>query len=81
MDQYGAARRLARRASGRGVTVAEIINLRTARKAARRKADERQAEANRAKFGRTKGEKARDRIEADRLARTVDGARIDREGE
>jgi hypothetical protein len=37
--------------------VADIINLRQARKAARRKQDEASAAANRAKFGRTKAER------------------------
>ncbi|HEX7873862.1 MAG TPA: DUF4169 family protein [Sphingobium sp.] len=59
--------------------MAEIINLRLARKAHKRAADARQADTNRAKFGRTKGEKERDRIEAERQARLIDGAK--REGE
>ncbi len=37
--------------------MADIINLRQARKAARRKQDEASAAANRAKFGRTKAER------------------------
>ncbi|CAN5163955.1 hypothetical protein BH10PSE13_BH10PSE13_02360 [soil metagenome] len=61
--------------------MAEIINLRQARKAAKRTADARIADANRAKFGRTKTEKARDRSEAERFARAVEGAKIEREAD
>ena len=57
--------------------MAEIVNLRLARKA-RRRADAAQAAAeNRARFSRGKAERARDAAEAQRLARTVDGARRD----
>lgn len=52
-----------------------VVNLRQARKARLRVEKETIAQANRAKFGRTKGEKARDKAEAERTARTVDGAR------
>lgn len=52
-----------------------VDNLRQARKARLRVEKETIAQANRAKFGRTKGEKARDKAEAERAARTVDGAR------
>jgi hypothetical protein len=55
--------------------MAEIVNLRLARKAKQRVEAERQAAANRSKHGETKGEKVRRKQEADRLARTVDGAR------
>lgn len=61
--------------------MAEIVNLRQARKAAKRAADARTAETNRAKFGRTKAEKARDRTEAGRLARAMEGAKIEREAD
>lgn len=54
--------------------MAEIINLRSARKAKAKAEDTRQAQANRAKFGRTKAEKLRDQAEADRAARAIDGA-------
>ncbi len=54
--------------------MAEIINLRQARKARKRADDALQADQNRAKFGRTRAEKDRDRIEAERLSRSVDGA-------
>lgn len=52
-----------------------VVNLRQARKARLRVEKETIAQANRAKFGRTRGEKARDKAEAERAARTVDGAR------
>jgi hypothetical protein len=55
--------------------VAEIVNLRLARKARQREEAERQAAANRAKHGESKGEKLRRRQEIDRHSRTVDGAR------
>ncbi len=54
--------------------MAEIINLRSARKAKAKAEDTRQAQANRAKFGRTKAEKLRDQAEDDRAARAIDGA-------
>ncbi len=60
--------------------MADIINLRLARKAAKRTASERQAETNRAKFGRSRSEEERDRIEAERQARLIDGARLDSSG-
>ena len=66
-------------ASGRvpryGRAMAEIVNLRLARKARQRSQAAQDAAENRARFGRTKGERARDAVEAERLARTVDGAR------
>lgn len=52
-----------------------VVNLRQARKARLRVEKETIAQANRAKFGRTRGEKARDKAEAERASRTVDGAR------
>lgn len=55
--------------------MAEIVNLRLARKAKARAAQQTEAQANRAKFGRTRAEKTRDRIEAERTARLLDGAR------
>ncbi|CAH0497241.1 DUF4169 family protein [Novosphingobium sp. CECT 9465] len=54
--------------------MAEIVNLRSVRKAKARTAQENEAQANRAKFGRTKAEKARDKIEAARATRKIDGA-------
>jgi hypothetical protein len=55
--------------------MAEIVNLRLVRKAHQRSQAAQDAAENRARFGRTKGERARDAVEAERLARTVDGAR------
>lgn len=59
--------------------MAEIINLRQARKARARDAKQAEAANNRASFGRTKGEKARQRAEAERAARLLEGARRDPE--
>jgi hypothetical protein len=57
--------------------MAEIINLRLVRKARKRSQGEQAAQENRAKFGRTKGEKARDQLEATRLAQQIEGAKRD----
>lgn len=59
--------------------MAEIVNLRQARKAKKRAAGDEAAAANRARFGRTKGEKLAQEAEADRQVRLLDGARRDRE--
>jgi len=58
--------------------MAEIVNLRSVRKAKARATHEAEAQANRAKFGRTKAEKARDKIEAERTSRAIDGALRDK---
>lgn len=55
--------------------MAEIVNLRLARKARARTQTAQVAAENRARFGRTKGEKAGDEAAAARLARTIEGAR------
>jgi hypothetical protein len=55
--------------------MAEIINLRRARKARDRTAADVQAAANRQRFGRTKAEKLAEAHEQARTARIVDGAR------
>ncbi|MFM6829213.1 MAG: DUF4169 family protein [Novosphingobium sp.] len=55
--------------------MAEIVNLRMVRKAKARAEHQAEAQANRAKFGRTKAEKARDRLDAERATRLLDGAR------
>ncbi|MEI5688251.1 DUF4169 family protein [Sphingomonas kyungheensis] len=57
--------------------MAEIINLRTARKAAARAAADRTAAANRARFGRTKSERAADDADRARVDRIVDGAKLE----
>lgn len=58
--------------------MAEIVNLRTARKARDRRVAQEAAAANRARFGRTRAEKTATEAEAARIERTVDGARIER---
>ena len=57
--------------------MAEIVNLRQARKARKRDEALKQADANRVKFGRTKAQKTAGQAEQARLDRTVDGARLD----
>lgn len=57
--------------------MAQIVNLRMARKARDRAKAEQVAAENRAKFGLTKAEKARQRIDAERDAARIDGARIE----
>lgn len=59
--------------------MAEIVNLRMARKAKLRADKADQAAANRAKFSRTKAEKAAQESEAERAARQLDGARLERD--
>jgi hypothetical protein len=56
--------------------MAEIVNLRQARKQKRRDDKERQAAGNRVKFGRTKAEKTRDATEAKREQRHLDQAKL-----
>ena len=55
--------------------MAEIVNLRLARKAHKREANAAQAEASRARHGMTKAERRQIDAAASRLARTLDGAR------
>ena len=57
--------------------MAEIVNLRLARKARKREADEATAAQNRVLNGRTKAQKAADRAERDRAARELDAHRRD----
>lgn len=59
--------------------MAEIVNLRMARKARNRAADKARAEENRARHGRTRAGREAGDAESTRLARTLDGAR--REGD
>lgn len=56
--------------------MAEIINLRLARKARARSKAEQQAEANRAKFGRTKAERVVQHLDDARDRRALDGAKL-----
>lgn len=55
--------------------MAEIINLRLARKARKRAEDSAQAQANRARHGATKAERRTVQDDAERRDRTLDGAR------
>lgn len=55
--------------------MAEVVNLRQARKARDRKVRATAADANRAAFGRTRAERAADEAAKQRLAATLDGAR------
>jgi hypothetical protein len=59
--------------------MAEIVNLRRARKDKARRERESEADANRRRFGRTKAEKAADKDAQDRARRDVDGKKIDRD--
>ena len=53
--------------------MAEIVNLRTAKKQAARKAARIKGDENAAKFGLTKAERARQKAEADKAARDLSG--------
>lgn len=57
--------------------MAEIVNLRQARKAKARAQKEQAAETNRAKFGRTKAERERDRMLTEKQVRDLDGHKRD----
>jgi hypothetical protein len=57
--------------------MAEIVNLRAARKRKAREAGERAAETNRSLFGRSKSQKQRERMEKDKAQAFVDGHRRD----
>jgi hypothetical protein len=59
--------------------MAEIVNLRRARKDKARQQRESEAEANRRRFGRTKAEKAADKDTRERAERDIDGKKIDRD--
>lgn len=63
------------KADFRETRVADIINLRHARKARARRVAEVEAAENRARFGRTKAQKARDDLAASRLRDAIEGAR------
>lgn len=55
--------------------MADIVNLRMARKARKRSEDARMAEQNRASFGRTKGERQAQEQDRRRQDALLDGAR------
>jgi len=59
--------------------MAEIVNLRRARKDKARQQRESEADANRRRFGRTKAEKAADKDAQERGQRDIDGKKIDRD--
>lgn len=56
--------------------MAEIVNLRRARKQRERAAAEKQAEQNRISFGRSKAERRLAEAERDQAARSLDGHRL-----
>ena len=58
--------------------MAEIINLRLARKAKARSEAEAKAEQNRAKFGQTKAEKLARKAETSRASKALDAGRLER---
>ena len=57
--------------------MAEIVNLRQAKKRAARRAASTAADANAAKYGRTKAERALEKAQADKAKRDLDGHRRD----
>ncbi len=57
--------------------MAEVINLRMARKARKRDDAARQADANRARHGETKAARSLREAEAERAARQLDGNKRD----
>ena len=59
--------------------MADIVNLRRARKDKARQQRESEAAANRRRFGRTKAEKAADKDAQERARRDIDGKKIDRD--
>lgn len=59
--------------------MAEIINLRQARKAQKHKASEVTAAENRAKFGQTKAQRLAQIAETARADRLIEGARLEQD--
>lgn len=59
--------------------MAEIVNLRRARKDKARRDREIEADANRRRFGRTKSQKVADKQDETRTRRTLDGKLIEKE--
>ncbi|MBI3439549.1 MAG: DUF4169 family protein [Proteobacteria bacterium] len=57
--------------------MADVVNLRRARKAKQRSDAETQAQLNRAAFGRTKAEKSQTRTENDAARRKLEGHKRD----
>lgn len=60
--------------------MAEIVNLRQARKRKARADKERTAEQNRLDYGRTKSERDQQRLAGDRADRALDGHRLEPRG-
>ncbi|MEO0682326.1 MAG: DUF4169 family protein [Pseudomonadota bacterium] len=60
--------------------MAEVVNLRHARKRRARAADRAKADANAARHGRSKAERDADAAEAGREARRLDGHRLEDPG-
>ncbi|WP_276199121.1 DUF4169 family protein [Chelatococcus sp. XZ-Ab1] len=56
--------------------MADIVNLRMARKAKSRSRKEAEADANRVRFGRPKAERLKTQREQERLARAHEGHRL-----
>lgn len=61
-----------------GKPMAEIINLRKARKAKERSSAEKQAEENRIRFGQTKQEKTVRKLEKARADKALDASKRDK---
>jgi len=61
--------------------MAEIVNLRRVKKARAAAEQEAQAQQNRVRFGRTATEKARDRLEQERVDQRAANARLDASGD
>ena len=59
--------------------MAEIVNLRMARKARTRAADKAAADANRARHAQSRAERTATQAEIARIERTVDGARREKD--
>ena len=57
--------------------MAEIVNLRAARKAKAKDAARAQGDVNAAKFGRSKAERALQKAQAEKAARDLDGLKRD----
>lgn len=60
--------------------MAEIINLRQARKAQARDQARAAGDENAARFGRTKAQKQKEAREADKARAALDGHRLDQDG-
>ena len=61
--------------------MAEIVNLRRARKQRARQDAEKQAQQNRISFGRTKAERSLTDAERDKAAQALEGHRLPGEGD